>query len=149
MPIPLPVTQTKIATASWGIPLTEEVNRLTAVVDALMNPVWTNISFAIGFGSQDNSYPKPSAAVIGGMVHLRGLLYNLSAGTITGQVVVGTLVGVPNPLSHTYLFPIVNNGGDSYRMHTNTNGTLNVWCTSTKTWPQGNYLSLDGVTFPI
>lgn len=34
MAIPLPVTKTVISTTNWGIPITNEVNRLTPLVDA-------------------------------------------------------------------------------------------------------------------
>jgi hypothetical protein len=38
-PIPIPVTKTKIATVPWGIPITNEVNRLTPLVDGLADLV--------------------------------------------------------------------------------------------------------------
>lgn len=38
MAVPLPVTKTIISTTNWGIPITNEVNRLTPIVDALNLP---------------------------------------------------------------------------------------------------------------
>ena len=42
MPIPIPISRTKIATVPWGIPLTNEVNRLTA---ATTPTPWANLTF--------------------------------------------------------------------------------------------------------
>jgi len=46
MPIDIPVSQTKIASSSWGIPITDEVNRLTAVSTPT---AWTKPTYLNGW----------------------------------------------------------------------------------------------------
>ena len=82
MAIPIPVTQTKIATVPWGIPITNEVNRLTTVTTP---SVWVTPTLQNGwtiFGAVQ--YRK-----LGDMVQARGrangtvsfvTMFNLPAG---------------------------------------------------------------------
>jgi len=66
MAIPIPVTQTKIATVPWGIPITNEVNRLTTVTTP---SVWTNLTLINGWTPGS---PPPAYRKIGDLVYVRG-----------------------------------------------------------------------------
>jgi len=70
--IPVPVTRTKIATATWGVPITNEVNRLTTYTTPTP---WTGVTFQNGWvnygGYQAAQYRK-----IGDIVYLRGVIGN-------------------------------------------------------------------------
>jgi len=86
MPIPIPVTKTKIATVPWGIPITNEVNRLTTATtpSAWIAPTFLNGWVNFGSGQQVAQYRK-----VGDLVYLRGVVksgtlgasaFNLPAG---------------------------------------------------------------------
>ena len=57
MAIPIPITQSKIATAPWGIPITNEVNRLTALTTATAPGVYATAA------ARDAAIPVPSAGM--------------------------------------------------------------------------------------
>lgn len=87
MPIPIPVTKTKISTLGWGIPMTNEVNRLTALT---LPTAWTTPAFLNGWGpylaatSQGTQYRK-----IGDIVYLRGNMANGALGSDAFTLPVG------------------------------------------------------------
>lgn len=74
MAIAPPITKTKISTTAWGIPITNEVNRLTseaARLDGLTKATaWVTVSLLNGwvhFSGQPVQYRK-----VGDMVEIRG-----------------------------------------------------------------------------
>lgn len=82
MAITRPVTRTTISTTGWGIPITDEVNRLSAALPASISVIptaWTTptyqngwVEYAAGRGAQ---YRK-----IGDIVYIRGIIKNGTAG---------------------------------------------------------------------
>lgn len=84
MAITVPVTKTKIATAAWGIPITNEVNRLTTqsntnttditnLKTATAVTAWTAPSFTNGWGHHNvNAHPVKYRKV-GDVVEVRGV----------------------------------------------------------------------------
>jgi hypothetical protein len=89
MAINPPVSHTTISTAQWGIPITDEVNRLTTAVAALQPGAWVALSYQngwtnIGGGQQNGQYRK-----WGDMVQLRGFLQNGTAGTVAFNLPAG------------------------------------------------------------
>src|SRR4030095_6186763 len=75
MSITIPVSKTRIATVAWGIPITNEVNRLTTVTTPT---AWTNVTFQNGwsnFSGYQCQYRK-----IGDRVFLRGRMCNGALG---------------------------------------------------------------------
>lgn len=102
MAIPIPVTRSKIATATWGIPITEEVNRLTLAT--AVTP-WTGVTFQNGWvqssGDQACQYRK-----VGDVVQLRG---RMTSGTM--NVAAFTLPAGFRPPA-AFLLPVTAvNGG--------------------------------------
>lgn len=69
MSISRPITKTTIATAAWGWPITDEVNRLTALTAA---SAWTQVTFQNGWANAYGSSPVQYRKV-GDMVQLRGM----------------------------------------------------------------------------
>lgn len=68
MAIPIPVTKTRIATVPWGIPITNEVNRLTAVVAATP---WVQVTLQNGYA---HGAPPVMYRKVGDIVYVRGLM---------------------------------------------------------------------------
>lgn len=73
MAISRPTTKTIISTSGWGVPITDEVNRMTPLVIA--PTAWVNASYLNGWstfpGYQPAAYRK-----IGDIVYLRGVIAN-------------------------------------------------------------------------
>lgn len=71
MAIVRPITKTLISSATWGVPITDEVNRLSPLVDGRTPTVWTGVVFQNGWatagGWQPGQYRK-----VGDVVQLRG-----------------------------------------------------------------------------
>lgn len=93
MAIPVPVSYTKIATATWGIPITNEVNRLTtqsdgnvtriAALESKTTPTaWTALSYVNGWV---NAYPTTPGKYrkIGDLVYVQGMI---SSGAINAAI---------------------------------------------------------------
>lgn len=105
MPISIPVTNTVIRTTTWGIPISNEVNRLTLLTAPTP---WVTPTFSNGWvplaGNQGSQYRK-----IGDIVYLRG---NVSSGAI-GQIAFTLPVGFRPPLQ-LYWTSIVAGGTMGY-----------------------------------
>jgi hypothetical protein len=92
-PIALPVTRTIIATAPWGIPITNAVNQLGTDVTALQGTTtptaWTALTLQNGWtnygsGTQVGQYRK-----IGDMVYIRAALKAPGTATTIGNLPAG------------------------------------------------------------
>lgn len=70
MAIARPVTRTIVSTTDWGIPVTDEVNRLTAWQQAQVPTVWWNVVFANGWSNY--SFYVTQYRKVGDMVQIRG-----------------------------------------------------------------------------
>lgn len=57
MAITRPVTRTIISTTAWGVPVTDEVNRLTAAVAALTPGPWTDFALVNGWTMESGFAP--------------------------------------------------------------------------------------------
>lgn len=76
MPITRPTTKTIISTTGWGIPITDELNRLTPLVDGRTPTAWVTVAaFTGGWVSFDATRP-PQYRKIGDVVFLRGVVKN-------------------------------------------------------------------------
>jgi hypothetical protein len=70
MAITRPTTKTVISTTQWGVPITDEVNRLSPIVDGRTPTAWTNVTLQNGWVNAPGyttQYRK-----IGDIVYLRG-----------------------------------------------------------------------------
>lgn len=73
MAIARPTTKTIISTTGWGVPITDEVNRLSPIVDGRTPTAWTAVVFANGWVNLD----APRACQyrkIGDMVYMSGCM---------------------------------------------------------------------------
>lgn len=73
MAINRPITKTIISTTAWGIPITDEVNRIASLTDSRTPTVWTNLTLGNGWTST-GSNGVPGYRKIGDMVYLRGMI---------------------------------------------------------------------------
>jgi hypothetical protein len=73
MAILRPITKTLISSASWGIPITDEVNRLTPLVDGAKPTAWTNFTMLNGWVTFD-TYQPAAYRKVGDMVQIRGII---------------------------------------------------------------------------
>ena len=135
MAIVRPVTKTKIATVSWGIPITDEVNRMTPLVVA--PTAWTALTLTNGWvvvgGWQVPQYRK-----IGDIVYLRGLM---QSGTFNSTA--ATLPAGFRPLTNES-FPVARNGEVSYYVQIASSGAIMI-----PTQTGGGFQSLSGIQFSI
>lgn len=78
MAITRPVSRTTISTTDWGIPVTDELNRLTTWQLAQVPTPWVNVTFQNGWTvwTGNTSYRK-----IGDMVYIRGTAASGAVGT--------------------------------------------------------------------
>jgi hypothetical protein len=73
MAIVRPTTKTLISTTNWGIPITDEVNRLTPLVDNKTPTAWVPITLMNGWTNFDaNAYGVLAYRKIGDIVYMRG-----------------------------------------------------------------------------
>lgn len=77
MSIARPVTRTIVSTTDWGIPVTDEVNRLTAWQLAQVPTPWYNVVFANGWGNYSGMMTQYRK--VGDIVTVRG---GIAGGTI-------------------------------------------------------------------
>lgn len=100
MPISRPTTKTIISTQGWGIPITDEVNRLTTQSDsntsrvtaleaATAKTTWTNATLLNGWVNMGAPMNVTQYRKIGDIVYLRGYVYGGSAGTNLFTLPVG------------------------------------------------------------
>lgn len=74
MPIPYPVSKTIISTTQWGIPVTDEVNRLATAELANRPTPWAAVSFLSGWNNYGQGFQTCQYRKIGDVVYLRGLM---------------------------------------------------------------------------
>lgn len=74
MPITRPTTKTIISTTGWGIPITDEVNRLTTDLASTKPTVWTAVTFTNGWANFGGGYQTAQYRKIGDMVYVRGTI---------------------------------------------------------------------------
>jgi hypothetical protein len=100
MPITRPTTKTKISTAEWGWPITDEVNRLTTAT-AISTP-WTNAILQNGWQNYNGVGFAPVAfRKVGDRVEVRGGAMN---GAI-GATIFTLPVGHRSPFNIQYTAP--------------------------------------------
>jgi hypothetical protein len=79
MAINSPTTKTVISTTAWGVPITDEVNRLTGVAAANTPTPWTNLALVNGF--TPNSTPQYRR--IGDIVYVTGSVFGSATAATT------------------------------------------------------------------
>lgn len=125
MPIPIPITKTQIATVPWGIPITNEVNRLTTVTTPT---AWTPATLQNGWVNTGGSWPVAAYRKIGDNVQLRGMVQSGAVGTVIFTLPVGF-----RPIGSMQV-PVVTGGG--------TYGVITLAADGTVTASVGNTASL-------
>jgi hypothetical protein len=83
MAINRPTTKTIISTNGWGIPITDEVNRLTTWQLAQVPSAWTNLPLLNGWVNIGGSRPTTAVRKFGELVVLR---VALMSGNIGGGI---------------------------------------------------------------
>jgi hypothetical protein len=91
MAIVRPVTKTKIQTVEWGIPITDEVNRLTTLTAV---GAWTNAVLQNGWVNLGAGWPTAQYRKVNDMVHIRGMVGN---GTAAGAPIFTLPAGFRPP----------------------------------------------------
>lgn len=86
MAIPLPVTRSKISTTTWGIPITEEVNRLTLAT--AVTP-WTALTLTNGWTYFGGGKISPQYRKVGDMVQVRFAIQSGPVGSSAFTLPVG------------------------------------------------------------
>jgi len=79
MAIVRPTTKTLISTTNWGIPITDEVNRLTTLTGGNVPTAWTPLTLLNGWLNYGGSYDIAQYRKIGDIVQIRGVI---NSGTI-------------------------------------------------------------------
>lgn len=82
MAILRPVTKTLISSSSWGVPITDEVNRLSPLVDGRTPTAWTNVAFTNGWSNQGGGSQGVQYRKSGDMVQMRGQMGNGVMGSV-------------------------------------------------------------------
>lgn len=81
MAITRPTTKTIISTVGWGIPITDEVNRLTTDLASTKPTAWTNMVLQNGWGP-DQAMQVAQYRKIGDVVELRGSITGGANGSV-------------------------------------------------------------------
>ena len=77
MAINRPVSKTTISTVQWGIPITDEVNRLTTAQLAGVPTAWVDLTLINGW-LWENPMQRPQYRKVGDTVEIRGTIYHAS-----------------------------------------------------------------------
>jgi hypothetical protein len=88
MAINRPVTKTIISTPDWGIPITDEVNRLTAWQLAQVPTVWYTLVMANGWTAAAANM-APQYRKQGDLVNIRGTISGGAPGSTIATLPVG------------------------------------------------------------
>jgi len=139
MAIVRPVTKTLISVPNWGVPITDEVNRLTTLTGSNVPTAWTNLPLVNGWSiSSPSAYRK-----VGDMVQIRGAI---QSGTIAGNTILATLpVGFRPTYIHYFTQPYYYAGWQNGVLAVNSSGNLIISIVALAGAPEP--LSLDGITF--
>lgn len=100
MPIPRPTTKTIISTTGWGIPVTDEVNRLTPLVDSNVTRIgaletttaktaWTAPVLGNGWVNLGSGYSPVVYCKEGQWVHIEGVMKNGTIPSVAFTLPVG------------------------------------------------------------
>jgi len=84
--IPVPVTRTKIATATWGVPITNEVNRLTTYTTPTP---WVNVTYQNGWLDYTGGYSPVQYRKVGDIVYVRGVMKQGALNNVAFTLPVG------------------------------------------------------------
>jgi len=140
MVIPTPITKTQITTVQWGIPITNEVNRLTSqtasatdlaalqtLLQAITNPTWFNVPLVAGYNTTPLRY-----AIADKLIMVQGLITNTTGANATTNTVVGTMPLEARPLATSVIFNLPSSAtvnfqdGKSMRVSVGTTGSITV-----------------------
>ena len=106
MAINPPVSKTIINSATWGIPITNEVNRLTTAQQAGVPTAWTNLTLQNGWVNVGGAQPLAMYRKVADMVYLRGRIASGTLNTAMFTMPVGF-----RPLAlHTFQVPSIVGG---------------------------------------
>lgn len=89
MAILRPVTKTLISSSSWGIPITDEVNRLTPLVDGAKAGAWQAMALANGWANFNGGYSTAMYRKRGDMVDCKGTISGGATGSVFASLPVG------------------------------------------------------------
>lgn len=145
MAITRPVTKTIISTTDWGIPITDEVNRLTTVAAGITAPTWVTPTLLTGFGNVSGNCPF-QYAVVGNMVFMRGMVQN-NTGAIM-QAYVNIANALPKPATYDFIFggivtsTTINDGRQLRGKVAVADGSVQIGTSSTNPVAVGGWFSL-------
>lgn len=96
MAINRPITKTIISTTAWGIPITDEVNRIASLTDSRTPTTWTNLTLVNGWANLGGGNETFQYRKVGDMVQIRGMItggaWNTTVATLpTGFRPLGAL----------------------------------------------------------
>jgi hypothetical protein len=151
MPIPQPITQSIISTTAWGIPITDEVNRLTTEaadlrtqIEALQRTLWgpweTFPPMSAGWTLTNANIAR---TIDGKWVTMRGQITR-SGADLSGAITFGTLPAGYRPAVWSR-FPAAWSGG-FIRIQISPAGDMQL-ASYTGTFASGQYFHVDGLMF--
>ncbi|MET0785604.1 MAG: hypothetical protein ABWY25_02735, partial [Paenisporosarcina sp.] len=115
----------------WGIPITNEVNRLTGLVDARVPTAWTNLTMQNGWFNP-GSYNIAQYRKVGDIVYLRGVIN----GTLNSLPAFTLPAGFRPPANL-----LINTG--SWSPWTTSRISLNADGTAVPDMGPGSYMPID------
>lgn len=166
MPITLPVTGTKVATTSWGNPITNEVNRLTtqsnsnvsriatlegqvasnaANIASFFTPTWMAVPLTSGWSWYGAGYSQPQYAIAGMWTFVRGLIRNDTGAPVTATTVIATIPADGRPPASIQFATMTTTG--AMRLNIATDGTIRVYATSGAPINTGTFVSIENISY--
>jgi hypothetical protein len=131
MAIQVPISKTIISTTQWGIPITNEVNRVAGLVDGRTPTTWVLMTSGLtnGWSYFGGGTTQPRYRKIGDMVYMEGTIKNGAVLSAPAQLPFYTLPAGFRPLSQL-LLPCLFGGGDTWggagRLDVNSAGVVSV-----------------------
>lgn len=147
MPIPRPITKTKIGTVEWGIPITDIVNMASEIVA----PTWKPIPLAAGMTVFGSGFQPPRYFVAGNFVMLDGMIRNSTGADITANWTLADNLPVEmRPTLRVILgVAFATTGGTTVEMaRLDINGAV-MSGRGTLAWPASQYVSLTGLCYHL
>ena len=142
MAIARPVTKTIIATQGWGVPITDEVNRLSGIITP--PTAWQNLSIATGFGAL-SGFQVPGVRLNGTVIEFRGCFVTTSSLSANVEIYLATIPTGFRPSIRVILNAAGGAGSaTALRMDVYATGRVTIWFPTGVT--AGFYISIDGLT---
>lgn len=168
MAITRPVSKSTVATATWGFPMTDEVNRLTTQSNAdhaaipplqssvatlqtslasFLTPTWK--AWVPSSGWQDQGAPNNplTYAVFGTWILARGLVKNITGATVNASADVAVLPSDAWPLQAQQVFGYNSSSALTVRVNVTVTGVIRVFFTASNAILNGGWVSVDNIFY--